>query len=126
MNNIDWDDIRSCDICEIQHDVAELLELDNERVCEACRIKLINRHLSDSMAMWEALSQDAYPDVKGPKNCAYRNSPEARREQADADAKRDAMILMLIKENRAQELGKLLIEQANSYAKLTHDMGSWK
>lgn len=71
--------------------------------------------LNDPLIMWEAISPDGYPDIKGSPRSVYYNSPSAPQAQREADSKRDALILRLIKENRATELGELLIEQAIAY-----------
>ncbi len=77
----------------------------------------LKHHLSDPLIMWEALGPDGYPNVKGSPNTAFYHSPIAREQQRQADSKRDALILSLVADGKEQELGGLLIEQAQQYAK---------
>ena len=36
MNNIDWDDIEVCTVCDNQFDIAELQEINGDLICECC------------------------------------------------------------------------------------------
>ena len=56
----DWDDIRLCVSCEVQHDISELYEGDGYYICLPCKIKEVKIEGMLSLAKEIFLNEEAF------------------------------------------------------------------